>query len=270
MSPPPLPLTALNWTPDLAAALADASAAIARLDARICATSLAPAWTLRASWTGYATALRLQAFEIDEIDIISHECGLTLPGRPPIETNAEPFSALQSWQATMAEKTGRHWREDLPFTFDLPMGWDNAPALTRALALIEAWVRNDRSMAPWLGLPTVLRRMGITVAPLPCLVVGDAGQRFAHHPRPALLMRLLKQIRRASDDGLARLNRLEDTARRSAAAIAAKNRPGQLATLGRITLTRPCLAARTIAPSSDSPSRVRASCWNARQGSGFW
>lgn len=148
----------------------------------------------------------------------------------------------------MAEKTGRHWREDLPFTFDLPMGWDNAPALTRALALIEAWVRNDRSMAPWLGLPTVLRRMGITVAPLPCLVVGDAGQRFAHHPRPALLMRLLKQIRRASDDGLARLNRLEDTARRSAAAIAAKNRPGQLATLGRITLTRPCLAARTIAP----------------------
>lgn len=167
MSHPPLPLTGLDWTPDLAAALADASAAIARLDARICASSLAPAWALRASWTGYAAALRLQAFEIDEIDIISHECGLTLAGRPLIETNADPCSALPSWQARLAEKKGRHWQEDLPFTFDLPDGWDNSPALARALALVDAWARRDRSMSPWLGLPTVMRRMGITFAPCP-------------------------------------------------------------------------------------------------------
>gem|GEM_PF-5849686 len=45
MSPPPLPLTAVPWSADLASALADTSAAIARLDARIYASSLAPAWT---------------------------------------------------------------------------------------------------------------------------------------------------------------------------------------------------------------------------------
>ncbi len=90
--------------------------------------------------------------------------------------------------------------------------------------------------------------MGLTDRPLPCLVAGDPGQRFAHGPRPALLMRLLKQLRRAAEDGLARLDRLEDTARRSAAAIAAARRPGQLATLGRLALTCPCLAARTLAP----------------------
>lgn len=56
----PLPFSALAWTPDLAGALAEASAAIARLDARICASSFGSAWRLRASWTGYATALRCE------------------------------------------------------------------------------------------------------------------------------------------------------------------------------------------------------------------
>lgn len=127
LSHPTLPLLAVPWSAELANALADASGAIARLDARICASSLAPAWTLHASWTGYAAALRLQAVDLDEIDILSHACGLILSGRPSIETNADPFSALPSRQAHLAEKKGRHWREDLPFTFDLPDGWDNAP-----------------------------------------------------------------------------------------------------------------------------------------------
>jgi len=90
-------------------------------------------------------------------------------------------------------------------------------------------------MAPWLALPTVLRRMGITVAPLPCLVVGDASQRFAHHPRPALLSGC--SSRSAAQTTMA-----------LPASIAAEHRPGQLAILGRMTLTRPNLAARTIAP----------------------
>jgi len=247
MSRPPLPFTALNWTPDLAVVLADASAAIARLDARICASSLAPAWTLRASWTGYAAALRLQAFEMDEIDVISYECGLALPGRPPIETNADPFSALPSWQAHLAEKKGRHWREDLPFTFDLPDGWDNAPALARALALVDAWARRDRSMGPWLGLPTVLRRMGITVAPLPCLIVGDAGQRLVSDLRPALLKRLLKQLARSADHGLVVLDRLERYVQRGAAALSLERRPGKLADLVRLSLAHPLLAGRNVA-----------------------
>ncbi|MFQ3897968.1 hypothetical protein ACHT3C_19850, partial [Sphingobium sp. R-7] len=57
-------------------ALADASGAIGRLDARISATALAPAWRLRASWNGYAKALSLQHLEIEEIDIISWRCGV--------------------------------------------------------------------------------------------------------------------------------------------------------------------------------------------------
>lgn len=146
MQRPPLPLIAVPWSADLACALADASAAVARLDAGICASSLAPAWQLRASCTGYGNALRLQNFEIDEIDIIAHECGLQLAGRPRIETVADPFSALTPWQARLTEKAGLHWRESLPFTFDPPQGWDDAPALVRALTVLDDWARHDRTI----------------------------------------------------------------------------------------------------------------------------
>jgi hypothetical protein len=251
MSPSPAPLTALAWSPDLAAALAEASAALARLDARICASSWAPAWRLRASWAGYAAALRLQAFEVDEIDIISHACDLQLAGRPRLETAADPFAALAPWQARLSEKEGHHWREDLPFTFDLPAGWTEAPALVRALTLLDVWIRSDKTIAPWLAFPIVLARMGMTTRPLPCLVLGNPGQRFAIGPRPALLKRLLKQLRRAAEDGLVRLDRLEDHARRTTAVIAAERRPGLLADLGRLTLAHPCLAGRTLAPMLD-------------------
>jgi len=247
----PLPFTSLAWSPDLTSALADASAAIARLDARVCASSVAPAWHLRSCWIGYATALRLQSFEIEEIDIIAHECDLQLPGRPHLETVADPFSALAPWQARLAEKDGRHWREDLPFTFDPPRGWDEAPALIRALSLLDDWAGHDRTSAAWLGFPIVLHRMGITRRALPCLVAGDAGQRFALDARPALLKRLLKQLTHSAENGLVRLERLEDVVRRSAATISAERRPGKLADLGRVALSRPCLAARSLAPLLD-------------------
>ena len=246
-----MPLSAIAWTPDLVSALADASSAIGRLDARISATALAPAWHLRASWTGYAKALSLQHLEIEEIDIISRQCGLQLAGRPRLETAGAPFSALEPWRNRLAEKEGRHWREDLPFSFDLPAGWDEAPALARALALLDDWARRDRTITPWLAFPMVLRRMGLTQRTLPCLVMGDPGQRFVQGDRPALLKRLLKQLRRSAEDGLTRLERLEDTVQRGAAIVAAQHRPGKLADLGRLALTRPCLAARSLAPELD-------------------
>jgi len=251
MPPLPRPLSDLPWTADLAIALADASSAIARLDARICASSFAPAWKLRASWTGYAAALRLQQFPLEEIDIIAENCGIRLAGREAPSTAAEPFAAYHPWLARLAQADGRHWREDLPFSFDPPTGWAEAPVLVRALALLDHWARADGSSAPWLGLPLVLRRLGITTATLPCLVVGDAGQRFALDPRPVLLKRLLKQLRRSAEEGVARLDRLEETARRSAATIATEHRPGKLAELGRVALSRPCLAARSLAPLLD-------------------
>lgn len=248
MNRPLPPLCALAWTPDLVSALADASGAIGRLDARISATALAPAWRLRASWNGYAKALSLQHLEIEEIDIISWQCGLQLAGRPRLETAGDPFGAFAPWLTQLAEKAGRHWREDLPFTFDPPADWDAAPALVRALTLLDSWARSDRTAAPWLAFPVLLRRMGITTNTLPCLVAGDPGQRFALDARPALLKRLLKQLSRSAEDGLARLERLEDGVRRSAATISTEHRPGKLADLGRIALTRPCLAARSLAP----------------------
>lgn len=248
---PPPPLTALPWTPDLAAALAEASLAIGRLDARVSASSCAPAWRLRARWMGYARALQLQRFEIEEIDLIAHQCGLQLAGRARLETAGDPFAAFEPWRIRLAEKEGHHWREDLPFTFDPPEGWAEAPALARALTLLDTWARADTTIAPWLAFPVVLYRMGMTMSPLPCLVAGDAGQRFALDARPALLKRLLKQLRRSAEDGLARLTRLEDTVQRSAAAISEERRPGKLADLGRIALTRPCLAARSLAPLLD-------------------
>lgn len=251
MARTPLPLTGIPWSPDLAEALAAASSAIGRLDARICVSSLAPAWRLRASWMGYATALRLQAFEIEEIDIIARECALVLPGRPGIATLGDPFFAFEPWSARLAETDGRHWREDLPFTFETPHDWHEAPTLARALALLDEWARRDPTIAPWLAFPVVLRRMGITASALPCLVAGDPGQRFAMGPRPALLKRLLKQLRRAAEDGLIRLERLEQAVRHSAAVLSNEHRAGKLADLGRIALARPCLAARALAPQID-------------------
>jgi hypothetical protein len=248
MIAPPQPLCAVAWTPDLAGALAAASAAIARLDARICASSLRPAWSLRASWAGYAAALRLQQLPLEEIDIIAAHCGLRLPGRETAPSSDDPHAAYAPWLAELAEAEGRHWREHLPFPFDPPQGWTQAPALIRALDLLDHWARAERTILPWLAFPTIMRRMEITSRPLPCLVAGDPGQRFAQGTRPALLKRLLKQLARQAEDGLARLERLEDTVRRGTCAIAGQHRPGKLADLGRVALSRPCLAARSIAP----------------------
>lgn len=248
MATPPLPLTAIAWTPALADSLAEASAALARLDARVSASPLRPAWLLRASWAGYAAALALQQSPVEEIDIIAERCGLRLPGRALVRTEDEPFAAYESWAALLTEPDGRHWADGLPFTFDPPAGWREAPALIRALHLLDAAARADRTVAPWLAFPMTLRRIGLTRTALPCMVPGDAAQRFAMDPRPVLLRRLLRTVRKQAEDGLERLDRLEATARRTARAIAAEHRPGKLADLGRIALARPCLAARSLAP----------------------
>lgn len=248
MAASPLPFSALPWTPALASAVADASAALARLDARVCASSLAPGWKLRASWTGYAAALHLQHSQIEEIDIIAERCGLRLPARPVPRTEDEPFAAYEPWLAALHEPESRHWSDGLPFTFDAPTGWHDAPALIRALTLLDLSARADRTTGPWLAFPLILRRMDLTRAALPCMVAGDAAQRTLRDARPVLLKRLLKQVARAAQDGLERLDRLEGATRRAAAAIAAEHRPGKLTDLARIALTRPCLAARTLAP----------------------
>lgn len=221
-------------------------ASIGRLDVRISASSVAPAWMLRASWTGYATALRLQRHEIDEIDVISHFTGVSIPGRPPVVTAGDPFGAYADWAAELAAGHDRHWREDIPFTFDIPDGWRDAPPLARALAVLDSWSRQDNTPAPWLAFPKLLRRMNLTRNPLPCLVTGDPGLRFLHGTREAQLKRLLKSLRELADEGLRRLGRLEGYRMRYGAAVGAEHRPGHLPRLGTLALETPFLAARTL------------------------
>ncbi|MCZ4343956.1 hypothetical protein O4H52_20300, partial [Sphingomonadaceae bacterium G21617-S1] len=60
----------------MASALESAAAAIARLDARVSASSVASAWSLRAAWSGYATALQLQGVEIDEAEVFAWGTGV--------------------------------------------------------------------------------------------------------------------------------------------------------------------------------------------------
>lgn len=246
MPRPSQPLCALPWTPDLVAVLGAACQAIGALDARISASCVAPAWRQRASWAGYAAALRLQRFEIDEIDVISQFTGITIPGRPPIATAREPFVAFADWTTRLRETGDRHWLEDVPFTFDPPAEWDHAPPLVRALALQDLWSRADPSAAPWLALPVLLQRMDITRTALPCLVVGDPSQRTLHGPRAAQLKRLLKGMARSAKEGLLRFERLEDTRLRWSAAVAESRRPGNLAALGVLIMRQPVLAARSI------------------------
>ena len=150
--------------------------------------------------------------------------------------------AYAPWRTRLAEPAGRHWAEDLPFSFDPPAGWGEAPALLRALTLLDAWARADGSIAPWLAFPVILRRLGITQTALPCLVAGDPGQRFALDPRPALLKRLLKQVRRAAESGLEQLNRLEAYTLHAAASIAAEaNLPTSGASRLRVLVLLPAI-----------------------------
>ena len=249
MRGPPLPFSALPWTPDLVTELAIASAAIGRLDARISATSVAPAWRLRASWSGYARALQLQGFEIDEIDVYCWGCAIRLPGRPVLETASDPFADFATWRKMLAEPEGRHWNEDYPTTFEPSGQWHEAPPLVRALDLLDAECRAVRTIFPWLRLPILLRRLSVTSTPLPCLALGDQAMRFGAPDRPALLKRLLKSLTRAADAGLANLRNIEAYRLRASTILATERRPGKLRELCHFALANPSLAARSVAPS---------------------
>ena len=248
MNPAAPSLSDVVWTPALAAALADAAAAVAALDARVSASSYAAAWDLRARWTGYAQALRLQRQPFEEIDIMAAACGIHIPGRLIDSTTQDPLDGFAAWQDDLGNRRGWDAPEALPQFAHLSGPWAGVPVLARALALLDAHARDDGSATPWLALPLTLCRLGVTRRPLPCLVIGDASQRVRSEPRAALLMRLLKHMRGAADDGLSRLDRLEATARRNAAAVGAEHRAGKLLDLARITLGRPCLGARSLAP----------------------
>lgn len=196
-------------------------------------------------------ALRLQRYEIDEIDVFSQTTGVAITGRPPVATAGRPFDAFSNWRSSLERATTSHWREDLPFIFDPPNAWGEAPPLIRALTVLDIWSRKDSSLAVWLGFPHLLSRMKLTASPLPCLVVGDLALRTLHGPRERQLKRLLKALSRSAADGLERLGRLEAWRLSLAAALAEERRPGLMPDLGKLALSRPFVTARLIADTFD-------------------
>ena len=238
-------LTSLPWTAELATLLETASLAIGRLDARVSASSVASAWRLRAAWTGYASALQLQSLEIDEIDVYAWGCGLVLPRRAPRSSVGDPFEAFVPWRTAMTGR-GRHWLEDLPFTPELSGEFTAAPALLRALEIVRQYAVATGDEQPWLALPTLLQRLGVTKTPLPCLVVGDKRFRLSLRPDDAMLRRLLKAVAQAAHDGLARLDAMETDRARAIAAIARERRPGLLIQLLAFVQHNPLLSPQHV------------------------
>ncbi|QYE37077.1 hypothetical protein KZX46_22030 (plasmid) [Polymorphobacter sp. PAMC 29334] len=234
-------LSAPDWTPVLAGLLEAAALAIGRLDARASATPVRLPWIERASWTGFAAARRGQGAEIDEIDIFALAGGIALPRRPPLSFAADELAGLSSWQTALARPDGRHWRELVPVTLDLPTDWRDRPALLRALELTAIHARADRSAAPWLSGPSLLKALGVTRTPLPCLVAADKALRFAPRDRQAIVPRYLKALTKAADDGLERLDAVEGDRMRGAATLAAALRPGKMVSLAALLQRRPLL-----------------------------
>jgi len=219
--------------------------AVGRLDARVSATSLAPAWMLRARWTAYARALQLMGAEIDPIDVFSWGCGVPLPDRAVRRTHADDYAAFAPWQARLGERA-RHWAEGLPFS--PPEDDDRArkPLVERALDLLGLWLARAPGIEAWLALPILLHRLGMTQIPLPCLVAGD--RRLVHAPGDrAARWRLIDEIASRAEAGLAALDGLERSRTVALDAIAAEHRPGALSRLLPLMLTAPVQTPEGVA-----------------------
>ena len=241
------PFTDVIWTPDLVAALADAGAALGALDARVSNSLLTVVWQNRVKLTGYAAALRLQREPIEEVDVFSHFCGLRLPGRALPQTNSDPYAEFADWEAMLADGKDRHWRELLPFTFELPSGWQSAPKLMKALVVLDRWVNADQSKLAWLQGPILLHQFGLTSAIMPNMVFGDAAMRNRDTHCEALLLKLLRQLHDAAEIGLARFGAMEEALVRFASVLPDERRPGRLEDLGMLLLVEPLLTPREVA-----------------------
>jgi hypothetical protein len=244
----PLPdLSDLAWTNSIAQLMLRTGMAIAVLDARISVSPVRSAWTVRASWSGYARALAAQGEEFDEIDIFGRACGVPLPGRPCLATTQDPFAALAGWQARFGENALQHWTDPLTFPFDPPEDWGERPALLRALELLARWARHDPFLRPWLELPLLLQRLGLTRTLLPNLVAGDKTLRRSPRDREVIVSRLLRGLRVAAEDGLGALDAMERDRQRAANAIGSQHRPGKLGTLCALMSTNPVLSPTVVA-----------------------
>lgn len=240
-----------EWTPKLATVLERAAAAIARLDARISVSPVATPWQQRAVWTGYTTALQAQGAEVDEIDIFGRECAVTLPGRSKMPSHLDDDHALRNWHAQLASRKARHWRDELPISTEVAADWAERPALLRALEIVARHARADSTITPWLTVPWLLKSMKITHAALPCLTIGDKALRRAPRDAQTIIVRNLRAFADRAEEGLVRLQALEDNRLRAADAIRDAHRPGKLATLLSLMQFVPVASPRLVAETLD-------------------
>lgn len=224
-----------------------ASATIGALNSAVLRGFLGACWHDRAMWAGYARALQLQGVEIDEIDVISWACGVPIPGRARFDTLVDPFEGFAGWRSMLQEREQKHWREDLPFSPALPPAFSDAPILLRAIAIVAQHSVAQGGIDPWLTLPLLLQRMGMTKAPLPCLVAGDKAFRLAPRDSEPIIRRTLRDLTQRAADGLAMAEQLEAERRRWIKTLEEERKPGALRTLGAITLAQPVFRPEQLA-----------------------
>lgn len=231
----------------MVSAIADCTAAIARLDARVTASSVAAAWHRRAAWSGYTRALQLQRVEIDEIDVFSWGCGLNLPGRALRATHLDQFDRFDDWKAALSDPDRLAWRDSLPTAVGEPAAAIEHPALIRALDRMRQHARIDGGLVPWLGLPFGLRDLKLSASALPCLAGGVKSFRLKKTPQDADWLAAIRSVEASALAGLQRLLALERLYRNAQRAIVAEYRPGALPALLALTQHRPLLSPQAVA-----------------------
>jgi hypothetical protein len=228
-------------------AIAAATAAIARLDARIIVSPVAKAWSTRAAWSGYARALQLQSAEVEEIDVFSWGCDLKIPGRPPLPSHLDLFDRFAEWRAALQDDDRLRWRDRLPTAIGDPATATEHAPLVRALDTVRQLARIDHSIMAWLSLPFALRDRGLVASPLPCLAGGAKAFRLKPRPNDDDWLAVLRALESAATIALQRLHSLERHYRDAQRAIAAEYRPGALPALLALIQYRPLLSPQSAA-----------------------
>jgi hypothetical protein len=205
---------------------------------------MAAAWKRRASWAGYAAALRLQNEPFEEIDVIAHLCDITLPARAKSDTTGEVFAEYEQWVTFVL---GDAPRPQLCGEGEGALLAPDVPPLVRALSAVDLAARADKTARPWLALPSILSELRLTHCSLPCMVIGDHGQRFAREPRRVVLRRLLGLLTASAETGIERLNELERWRLKFAKAVSASTRHGRLPDLGPFLATEAALTPVRVA-----------------------
>lgn len=226
--------------------IAEASGAVAALNAALFRHPCAQPWMLRASWFGFAESLKLGGAEIDVIDVISWATSVLIAGRRPPGTILVDYAGYQPWVERLSTNRSGHWNVALPFT-PVPRDFADWPPICAAIEILYQWANVEPSTQPWLGLPELLYGMKLSDSPLPCLVLGDRGMRQGGQVHPAAAaLRILRGLTKAAEDGLRRLRWLEDDRARAIAAIARQHRPGMLPDLIALMMAAPVMSPEAL------------------------